>query len=101
MTTKTTTPKTAKATKAKKPAPAPKTNKPMSGLDAAARVLKENGEPMNAKTMVETMLARGYWKTGGKTPQATIYAAIIREIAAKKGESRFKKTDRGLFTMNA
>lgn len=74
---------------------------PMSGLDAAARVLKENGKPMNAKALVETMLAKGYWKTGGKTPQATIYAAVIREIAAKKAESRFKKTDRGMFTTNA
>ncbi len=100
--TTTKAPKSAKATKeakAKKPTAA-KADKPMSGLDAAAKVLAEAKEPMNAKAMVETMLASGMWKTGGKTPQATIYAAIIREIAAKKGESRFKKTDRGLFTVN-
>ena len=91
---------TKKEAKAKKPAAAPKADKPMSGLDAAAKVLADAKEPMNAKTMVETMLASGMWKTSGKTPQATIYAAIIREIAAKKAESRFKKTDRGLFTTN-
>ena len=99
-TTTTKAPKQAtKKAKAKKPA-APKADKPMSGLDAAAKVLADAKEPMNAKTMVETMLASGMWKTGGKTPQATIYAAIIREIAAKKAESRFRKTDRGLFTIN-
>ena len=71
--------------------------KRMSGLDAAARVLKESGKPMKVKAMVETMLAKGYWKTGGKTPAATIYSAIIREIDVKKANSRFKKTGRGLF----
>jgi len=95
--------KTTKATKATKKAntaakPAEATK--MSGLAAAARVLKESGEAMNAKTMVETMLAKGYWTTGGRTPSATIYAAVIREIAAKKTDSRFKKTDRGLFAFN-
>jgi hypothetical protein len=37
------------------------------------------------------------WKTGGKTPAATISAAILREITAKGNAARFKKTDRGLF----
>jgi len=75
----------------------PKADGKMSGLDAAARVLEEAGQPLNAKTMVETMLAKGYWKTGGKTPASTIYAAIIREIATKGGEARFRKAARGQF----
>jgi len=75
--------------------------KKSSGLDAAAQVLKDAGEPMRCGDMVEKMLATGMWKTGGKTPAATIYAAIIREISTKGVESRFKKTDRGLFTVNA
>lgn len=66
-------------------------------LDAAAQVLAEAGEPLNTKQIVERMLAKGLWKTGGKTPAATIYAAIIREIAAKGGEARFRKTSRGMF----
>jgi hypothetical protein len=56
---------------------------------------------MRCGDMVEKMLATGLWKTGGKTPAATIYAAIIREISTKGTDSRFKKTDRGLFTVNA
>ena len=45
------------------------------------------------------MLKRGLWKTSGKTPAATIYSAIIREIAAKGKDARFKKVDRGKFAL--
>ena len=43
---------------------------------------------MNCGDMVKTMLETGLWQTGGKTPAATIYAAIIREIAVKGDASR-------------
>jgi hypothetical protein len=73
--------------------------KKMSALDAAAKVLEEAGEPMNAKDMIEAMAAEDYWKSpGGKTPHATLYSAILREIDAKGKDARFKKTDRGQFT---
>ena len=72
-----------------------------SGLDATAQVLAEAKDPMGTKEMVERMLAKGLWKTNGKTPAATIYAAIIREIAVKGNESRFRKTDRGHFELTA
>ena len=71
-----------------------------SGLDAAAKVLGEAGEPMSCKAIVERMLAEKLWQTTGKTPQSTIYAAIVREIAAKGNQARFKKTERGKFTLN-
>ena len=70
-----------------------------SGLDAAAKILAEGGVSLNAKEMVERMLAKGLWKTNGKTPAATIYAAIIREIATKGDASRFCKVERGKFTL--
>lgn len=72
--------------------------KRVSGPDAADKVLEESGEPMTAKEMVEAAEAKSYWKSpGGKTPHATLFSAIIREIAKKGGESRFKKTERGRF----
>ena len=71
----------------------------MSGLDAAARVLAETGKPMNVKGTVQTALAKGYWTSGGKTPWATLYSAVIREIAAKQDKSRFRKTARGIFEL--
>ena len=78
-----------------------KTEKKMSALDAAAKVLAESNEPMRAKDIIEQMTAKGYWTSpGGKTPHATVVAAIIREIRDKEAESRFKKADRGLFTAN-
>jgi len=85
-------------TKARKPRASKESGK-MSGLDAAAKVLGEAEMPLNAKMIVERMLAQGLWSSGGKTPAATIYSAMIREIDHKPGASRFKKTDRGLFTL--
>jgi len=87
-----------KAPKAKREA---KKRDGMSGLDAAAKVLADAGKPMNCKAIVETMLAKGLWKTGGKTPAATIYAAILREVRAKGKDARFRKTDRGQFEATA
>ena len=90
--------------------PAPKAKKPrakktdsdkpkrMSGLDAAAKVLDESGQPMSRKEIVEAAEAKGYWKSpGGKTPEATLYSAIIREIAKKGKDARFVKAERGKF----
>jgi hypothetical protein len=71
----------------------------LSGLDAAAKVLQEAGEPLSCQVIVERALAKGYWKTGGKTPAATVYAAVIREIAKKSDAARFRKTARGRFEL--
>ncbi|MDX2115248.1 MAG: HTH domain-containing protein [Planctomycetota bacterium] len=80
-----------KATKAIKP-------KRPSALDAAAQIIADANKPMKAQELIEQMAARGLWKSpSGKTPEATLYAAIIREIAAKGADARFKKRDRGLF----
>lgn len=82
----------------KKPAakkPAAPDRKP-SGLDLAAKVVAAATEPLNAKAITERVLAAG-WTTSGKTPEATLYAAIVREIQKKGDAARFRKTDRGLF----
>ncbi len=78
-----------------------KAPKKMSALDAAAKVLSESKQPLRSREMIEQMAAQGYWKSpGGKTPAATLYAAIMREINMKGQDARFKKTDRGLFAAN-
>jgi hypothetical protein len=62
----------------------------LSALDAAAKVLVENGEPMQCQQMIEVMAAKGYWKSPRrKTPYATLYAATLREIKTKGSEARF------------
>ena len=82
-----------------KKAEAPKSRENrLSALDAAARVLSERSEPMNTKAIVEAMATEGYWTSpGGKTPHATLYSAILREIAKKGSEARFVKAERGKF----
>ena len=70
----------------------------LSQLDAAAKVLGETKAPMTTKQMVEAMAEKGYWKSpGGKTPHATLYSAIAREIKIKGKQARFQKTARGQF----
>jgi hypothetical protein len=98
-------PKRTKAPAAPKPEPGKRrTSKPaapkrMSALDAAALVLAKSDKPMTAKGLIEAVTARGLWSSpAGKTPHSTLYSAIIREIAAKGKQARFKKHDRGLFT---
>ena len=72
--------------------------KRLSALDAAAQVLAASEVPMRAKDLVAQMEAQGLWRSpGGKTPEATLYAAIIREIAAKGDKARFRKHERGVF----
>jgi hypothetical protein len=105
MATKTATKKvgTKKGTKVKgSTKPKAKSNGKLSALDAAAKVLGESKEPMNTKSMIEVMAAKGYWKSpGGKTPHATLYSAILREIDTKGSDARFKKADRGMFTLRS
>jgi len=81
-----------KAKKAKAPR-----EKKVSLLDVAAEVLAKAKEPMDCKTIIEKVLATGRWQTKGKTPAATLYSAIVREIAKKKDDSRFMKVERGKF----
>lgn len=70
----------------------------LSALDAAAKVLGETGQPMTCKEMIETMATKGYWQSpGGRTPEATLYSAILRELKTKGADARFTKTERGKF----
>ncbi len=72
----------------------------LSALDAAARVLGEEGRAMNCKALIETMAAKGYWKSpAGKTPASTLYASLLKEVTTKGKESRFAKVDRGQFAL--
>lgn len=87
-------PKAAAAKAATAPAPAKKP----SALDAAARVLAEAGGSMTTKELIEALAVRKLWVSpNGKTPAATLYAAILREVTTKGTASRFRKTAPGKF----
>jgi hypothetical protein len=93
-------PKSATSAKPKKrkAADEPAPPKRLSALDAAAQVLSETGQPMNCQEMIAAMAAKGYWHSpAGKTPAATLYSALLREITTKGDQARFQKTERGKF----
>lgn len=70
----------------------------LSALDAAHVVLRGRKSPLNAQELVATMEAKGLWQSPvGKTPAATVSAAINRHIEKHGEESRFTKPDKGLF----
>lgn len=72
------------------PAPAASTTEPapakkLSLLKAAAQVLKESGTAMNTKEILAKVQEQGLWSPkAGKTPENTLYAAILREINTKE-----------------
>jgi hypothetical protein len=87
-----------KRTRRTKPAEA-KPARP-SALDAAARVLAEEMRPMDTQELIGAMAVKGYWTSpGGKTPAATLYSAMLREMQTKGDQARFVKVGKGMFTL--
>jgi HB1, ASXL, restriction endonuclease HTH domain len=81
-------------------AAADSTSTRLSAVDAAAKVLGETGQALSCPQLIALMAARGYWTSpGGKTPQATLCSALVRDIAAKGPNSRFVKSQRGKFAV--
>jgi hypothetical protein len=93
------TPKAQRTTKAASAATRAATKgKKLSAIAGAARVLDDTGRAMTCPELIDAMAAKGYWKSpGGKTPAATLHAAITREIKLRGADARFRKTERGKF----
>lgn len=68
----------------------------MTGLRKPERTVSIGFLPGIA-LIVERAFEKGYWRSDGKTPAATIYAAMLREIQKTGDESRFRKVARGKF----
>src|SRR5262249_47426771 len=74
------------------------TPKKLSALNAAVRVLEETKQAMSCPELIGVMATKGYWTSpGGKTPAATLYSSMLRELQTKGKEARFKKIERGKF----
>lgn len=66
-------------------------------MAAAEKVLATAKQPMNCKAMAKRKL----WSSpAGKTPEATLYAALLRHIRDKGKDAKFKKVGPGLFAIN-
>jgi hypothetical protein len=87
-------PKAGKKAKAKPEAG----DKKLSAINAAYKVLADTGKAMNTQELIAAMTEKKLWTSPGVlTPHATLYSAILRELKAKGGESRFRKTEKGKF----
>ena len=80
------------------PNPAPecatqKTEKKRSLLDAAVEVLRLAKMPRNTREIIEAAIELKLWQpTGAKTPEQTLYGAIVRENKTKE-QPRIVKSD--------
>jgi type IV secretory pathway VirB10-like protein len=75
-------------------------DKKLSALDAAVKVLAGASAPMNCQELIEAMAAKGLWSSpAGRTPAATLYSALLREIQTKGEAARFVKAERGKFAL--
>jgi len=77
----------------------------LSFIDCAQKVLEEFGDkkPMHYKKITEKAIEKGWLVTGGKTPEATMYAQVITEIKRqqKRGERpRFVCHGQGLIGLS-
>lgn len=69
--------------------------------DIAYQILKEVRKPLHSKEITKIALERGWLRTAGKTPEATMNAQIIVDINSKKTASRFLKTGPSTFAINS
>jgi hypothetical protein len=90
----------AKNRRARSEKPEATREKKPSALAAAARLLAEEHRPMGCQEMIGAMAIKGYWTSpGGKTPAATLYSALLREIDTKGDAARFVKVGKGQFAL--
>lgn len=67
--------------------------KKRSLLDAAVEVLHIAKQPMNTREIIEWAIELKLWQpTGAKTPEQTLYGAIVRENKTKE-QPRIVKSD--------
>jgi hypothetical protein len=68
--------------------------------EIAHQILKESGKPLRYKDITKIALERGWLKTAGKTPDATMNAQLVVDINTKKEKSLFVKTGPSTFALN-
>jgi len=67
----------------------------MNILQAAEKVLREQGKPLHYREITKIILEKGLWETKGKTPEATLNANISVDIKKNGKKSLFIRTEPG------
>src|SRR5216683_4465817 len=70
-------------------------------LKEAEIVLAEAGKPLHYREITQRILARGLWKTEGKTPDETVSAQLSVDIINHAQASLFQRTSKGIFALRA
>lgn len=68
--------------------------------DIAWQILKEAGRALHSREITKIAIGRGWLKTAGKTPEATMNAQLIVDINTKGEKSRFIKPAASTFAIN-
>jgi len=70
-------------------------------LNAVRIVLEEANEPLHSREITQRILARGLWRTEGKTPDETVSAQLSVDIINHAQASLFQRTGKGIFALRA
>lgn len=70
-----------------------------SWKEAIIRVLRESGSPLHYTEISDQALSRGYYKTDGATPAATVNAQIASSIKHDGDKSPFIRVGKGTFAL--
>ena len=73
----------------------------MSWREAIAKVLAEADAPLHYSEISEQILSRGYYKTDGATPAATVNAQISSSIKHDGEASLFLRVGKGIFSLRS
>lgn len=68
-------------------------------LEAAAVVLQESTTALTTREIIALVIEKKLWQPSGKTPWATLSAALNRDMQSKGTQSRFKKRERGRYAL--
>ncbi len=71
----------------------------MSWIEAIERVLTEEARAMHYSEISELILSKGYYKTDGATPDATVNSQITSSIKHEGEKSPFLRVNRGTFAL--
>lgn len=66
----------------------------------AYEILKEAGKPLHTNEITQIALKKGWLKTAGKTPEATMNAQLVVDVNKKGMNSLFSKTGPSTFALN-
>lgn len=71
----------------------------MNVREAAIRVLQEAGEPLRSREITNRILKAKLWESDGKTPEATVNAALAVDIKRHGDRSSFVRVSPGVFAL--